>query len=108
MGKFKVGPAKTRDGKDAYIFEISDKIYGKRMFQLGMYGDSWPLSGICNYDQSFADADIMPNAEILREEFEAEVRGPTGCNYGFFEIRLPVNTHFEIGDRVKVTLEAME
>ena len=63
MSKFKVGPCKTRGGRDAVIYEISDKIYGKMPWaatgeNLPTY---WSLGGI--FHSSDHNGDLVPNAE---------------------------------------------
>lgn len=55
--KFKLGPAKTKDNTDAIIFEISNRIYGKRLFNSN--GDwtslDWDLDGNSHFSQ------LIPN-----------------------------------------------
>lgn len=69
---FKTGPAKLRDGSEAYIFEISDKIYLKVRDFAGWYVTTRSLDG--SWDER-PNLDLMPNnlpevIEISDVEFE--------------------------------------
>lgn len=68
--KFKPGPAKTRDGRDAVIYEVEkDVIFGR----IGAYVYRWVDKGggvaINNYDSGRDD--LLSNSEPFR--FEAKV-----------------------------------
>lgn len=69
MAKFKVGPAKTRCGQEAVIFEVSDKIYGK----VHDKAESWTLNGdfFEHHQGRESQLDLLPNVEPFR--FEAKV-----------------------------------
>lgn len=64
--KFKAGPAKTRNGSDAYIFEAGDVIHGKIKTDEGWYAVTWNPSGF----NANGNSQLLPNAEPLAVEFE--------------------------------------
>lgn len=109
MTNFKVGPAKTRDGRDAWIFEVSDKIYCKA---INIYGKWQSMQrfldgGISQGHES--GGDLLPNVTVHREEFEAEISFHNYHNVEFVpSIDLPTGSQFKPGYRVKVTIEAIE
>jgi len=74
--KFKRGPAKTRDGRDAFIFEVSEMIYGKvkeNHHDSVWKVDHWELNGLWDVGIE-GEADILPNVEPFRFEAQVEWR----------------------------------
>ena len=71
--KFKLGPGKTRDGRECVALEISDKIYGKilRRGATAWASCDWSLEGEYDSVVTGGPADFMPNVEPFR--FEAHV-----------------------------------
>lgn len=65
--KFVVGPAKLIDGRDAYIFEVSDMIFGKIQFGETWIAAAWTPPGI---SLNLVKEDrLLPNAAPLQVEF---------------------------------------
>lgn len=109
MGKFKVGEAKTRDGSDVVIFEVSDKIYTKRLLKDGSWTqDVFNLNGKW-FGSMIRDIDLIPNVEPLRAEFGELVKeGRIYENSRSFTRNIVIVPDEFAGMYVKVTIEAME
>lgn len=105
--KFKLGPAKTRDGHDAVIFEISDDgILGK----MKPKGDTcWGLCRWAGAGLSFSGMsyDLMPNAEPHKVTWETGAFEDPGfgVGYGFLHPSNSSGLAAFIGKKVRVTVE---
>lgn len=72
--KFKLGPCKTRDGKEAFIFEINEKtIFGKATIYSRWESEHWDCNG-AYANGGISMQDLIPNNEPESVEFETTVR----------------------------------
>lgn len=112
--KFKIGPAKTRDGREARIYAL-DGDYRTPIHGAFKQYSAW---GLCNWTQegSFyvadgtadSDRDLMPNVEPEVYEFECEWSGGSGkALYPIF-IGQSVPQRCLVGKRTKVRIEVLE
>ncbi len=117
MSKFKVGAAKTRDGRDAVVFVIQKTKEHHEIYTIvgaikidGVWiPQSWRLNGQYNENNEGAIV-LLPNNEPMREEFGEVVKEAEICGVQLgsaWRNVVIVPNEFE-GKRVKVTLEAME
>lgn len=115
MSKFKGGPTKTRDGRDAIIHAVD----GPRIsypivcsYKSGPLSDHWneqsvDKNGYFNLEVGDCFNDLLPNVEPEKYEFECEWTSYNGCPAIHPKFLGKAKEAF-IGKRTKVTVMVIE